>query len=262
MPESEPKLRISVIIPCFNEEKNLRTNILNEVTDYLSLLPYPWEIIIVNDGSTDNSRTLIQNFTKNTPSISFIEIPHRGKPWAVWAGIQSARGDILLLTDMDQSTPIQELENLLPWFEKGYDMVIGSRGTIRQGFTLLRKTGSIIFKLLRRLFLLRNINDTQCGFKACRRDAALEIFPHLQYYKQEKKPKGWRVSAYDVELLYLFQKAGHPIKEIVVNWCDRDESDTKCHSTNLHRYVNETIEMAHEVLRVVINQIKGLYDEI
>ena len=262
MPKRNTKPTLSVIIPCYNEERNLEKKKLDEVSGYLSHQQYAWEVIIVNDGSTDNSRALIHDIIENNASFSLIDIPHSGKPWAIWSGIQEANGDILLLTDMDQSTPIEELDHLLPWFEKGFDVVIGSRGTMRQGFSIIRKIGSIIFKQLRRVFLLRNINDTQCGFKTCRREAALEIFPRLRYFKQEKKPVGWKVSAYDVELLYLFQMAGYSIKEVVVSWCDRDLSDTKCHQGNLIRYVNESIEMAHEVLRVKLNQVKGLYDKI
>lgn len=257
-----PKPTLSVIIPCYNEEKNLAKGMLNEVLRYLSVQHYDWEVIIVNDGSTDNSRALIHDIIQGNVSFTVIDIPHSGKPWAIWSGIQEAKGEILLLTDMDQSTPIEELGHLLPWFDKGFDVVIGSRGTMRQGFSVIRKIGSLIFKQLRRVFLLQNINDTQCGFKACRREAALGIFPHLQYFKQEKKPHGWKVSAYDVELLYLLEKAGYSIKEVVVAWCDRDQSDTKCHQGNLIRYMNESVEMAYEVLRVKLNQTRGLYDKI
>lgn len=251
---------ISVIIPCYNEEKNLERKKLEEVHKYLTDQDYSWEVIIVDDESTDNSRSLIERFLKNKTNFFLFDISHGGKPAGIWAGVQKARGEIILLTDMDQSTPIAELSNLLPWYEKGFDVVIGSRGTAREGFSIMRKIGSIIFRTLRRLFLLRNIYDTQCGFKSCRRHAALEIFPLLQYFRQKEKPTGWRVSAYDVELLYLFEKAGYRIKEIVVEWYDRDQSNTKSQKGELTRYVNESIEMASEVIRVKLNQLKGLYN--
>ncbi len=235
---------------------------LDEVYQYLASQTYPWEVIIVNDESTDNSRKLIEHFIENKENFSLFDIPHGGKPAAVWAGIQQARGEIVLFTDMDQSTPINELSQLLPWYEKGFDVVIGSRGVTREGFSIVRQTGSFVFRTLRRLFLLRTISDTQCGFKSCRREAALSVFPRIQFFKQADKPTGWKVSAYDVELLYLFEKSGYSIKEIKVSWQNRDESDTKGQTGELARYLKESIEMTKEVARVKINQLKGMYDDV
>jgi dolichyl-phosphate beta-glucosyltransferase len=257
--ESNPL--ISVIIPCYNEEKNLERGVLDEVHQYLMAQDYAWEVIVVNDESTDNSRSLVRHFTDKIARFSLLDIPHGGKPAAVWAGIQQAKGEIVLFTDMDQSTPISELSKLSPWYEKGFDVVIGSRGTTRGGFSIVRRLGSSIFRGLRRLFLLRNISDTQCGFKSCRRDAALKVFPRLQFFERQDRPKGWKVSAYDVELLYLFGRAGYEIKEIEVKWHNRDESDTKDQTGEMARYLRESLEMVKEVMRVKRNQIKGLYDE-
>lgn len=253
---------ISVIIPCYNEEKNLERGVLDEVYRYLTEQDYAWEVIVVNDESTDNSRSLVRRFTDKITHFSLLDIPHGGKPAAVWAGIQQAKGEIVLFADMDQSTPVSELSKLSPWYEKGFDVVIGSRGTTREGFSIVRRLGSTVFRGLRRLFLLRNISDTQCGFKSCRRDAALQVFPRLQFFERKDRPKGWKVSAYDVELLYLFERAGYEIKEVEVEWQNRDESDTKDQTGEMARYLKESIEMAKEVVRVKRNQIKGLYDEI
>ncbi|MEE8392082.1 MAG: glycosyltransferase [Anaerolineae bacterium] len=262
MQTKEARPHISVIIPCYNEEKNLERGVLDEVYQHLIGQDYLWEVIIVNDESTDNSRSLVEQFTENAMNFSLLDIPHGGKPAAVWAGIQKARGDIVLFTDMDQSTPIGELNKLSPWYERGFDVVIGSRGSTREGFAIIRQIGSAVFRGLRRLFLLRNISDTQCGFKSCRRDAALQIFPRLEFFKRTDKPQGWKVSAYDVELLYLFERAGYSIKEIEVTWQNRDESDTKNQTGEMTRYFKESLEMAKEVIRVKRNQVKGLYDEI
>jgi len=250
---------ISVIIPCWNEEKNLEAGVLDEVYQYLIQQDYPWEVIIVNDESTDHSRRLIERFIAGKSGFALLDIAHGGKPAAVWAGIQRARGGIVLFTDMDQSAPIWELSKLLPWYEQGYNVVIGSRGIAREGSSLVRKAGSFVFLALRRLFLLHNIRDTQCGFKSCRREAALEVFPHLQFFRQKDQPAGWKVSAYDVELLYLLEKSGHPIKEVVVQWQNRDRSDTKGQGSELTRYLHESAEMAQEVARVIRNQLRGLY---
>ncbi len=257
-----PRPYLSVIIPCYNEEKNLERGVLEEVYRYLADRDYRWEVVVVNDASTDNSRSLIEQFVRDKVAFSLLNIPHGGKPAAVWAGIRESRGEIVLFSDMDQSTPLEELEKLLPWYEKGYDVVIGSRGTEREGFSIVRRVGSVIFRSLRRLVLLRGISDTQCGFKSCRREAALEVFPQLQFFEQKDEPKGWMVSAYDVELLHLFEKAGYALKEVDVEWLNRDQSDTKDQTGFLARYLRESVEMTKEVLRVILNEIKGLYDEI
>lgn len=258
--QTEPYL--SVIIPCYNEENNLNRGVLDEVYRHLAPQPYPWEVIVVNDESTDNSRDIVERFVAHTKNFYLLDIPHGGKPAAVWAGIQRARGEIVLFTDMDQSTPIGELDKLLPWYEKGFDVVIGSRGGARKGFSALRQIGSIVFRSTRRLFLLRGISDTQCGFKSCRREAAVTAFPRLQFFKRPDRPSGWKVSAYDVELLYLFERAGYRIKEVQVEWQNRDESDTKDQTGELARYLKESIEMAREVARVQINRVNGMYDEL
>jgi len=113
---------------------------------------------------------------------------------------------------------------------------------------------------LRGIFLLHDIADTQCGFKLCRRQVALDIFPRLEFFRTRDKPSGWKVTAYDVELLFLVEKAGYKIKEVVVNWSNRDQSDTKSQSSELGRYVNESVDMAKQVMRVKLNDIRGLYD--
>ena len=235
----ERGLTISVVIPCYNEERNLQRGVLEEVYQYLRSQPFSWEVIVVDDESTDGSRRLIEDFAADKEELSLACISHGGKPAAVWAGIQQARGGVVLFTDMDQSTPISELGKLLPWYGQGYDVVIGSRGATRAGFSPIRKLGSFVFRSLRSLFLLRDINDTQCGFKSCRRQVALDIFPRLQFFKQAEKPTGWKVSAYDVELLFLMESAGYSIKEVVVEWQNRDESNTKGQQGDLSRYLHE-----------------------
>lgn len=253
---------LSVVIPCYNEAANLEAGVLDEVYRYLAPQPYPWEAIIVNDESTDASADLIRAALADKPGLTLVEIPHGGKPSAVWAGIQRARGEIVLFADMDQSTPLGEWDKLMPWYAQGADVVIGSRGTARAGFSPLRKLGSFVFGTVRGLFLLSNIRDTQCGFKSCRREVALRVFPRLQFFRQKERPKGWKVSAYDVELLHLCQRAGYRIQEVVVQWSNRDRSVTKNQSSELARYVRESLDMAREVMRVKTNQAKGLYDDL
>ena len=257
---SNDNIDLSVIIPCYNELKNLESGVLDEVQTYMVQQDYKWEVIVSNDASTDGSRDFIASYVEDKDNWSLIDIPHGGKPAAVWAGIQAARGDIILFTDMDQSTPIGELDKLLPWYDQGYDVVIGSRGMGSEGTSFFRQLGSIIFLSLRQLILLRDIRDTQCGFKSCRRQAALDTFPKLQFFKEQENPTGWKVSAYDVELLFLAQQMGYRLKDVEVKWRNRDLSDTKSPEGAMKRYIRESTEMASEVIRVKRNQMKGVYD--
>ncbi len=251
---------LSVIIPCYNELKNLQAGVMDEVQAYMEQQNYRWEVIVSNDESTDGSRDFIASYVQDKVNWSLIDIMHGGKPAAVWAGIQAARGEIILFTDMDQSTPIVELAKLLPWYDEGYDVVIGSRGMGREGTSFLRQLGSVIFLSLRQLILLKDIRDTQCGFKSCRREAAIDTFPKLQFFKERDHPSGWKVSAYDVELLFLAQQMGYRLKDVEVQWRNRDLSDTKSPEGAMKRYIRESTEMAREVARVKINQLKGVYD--
>jgi len=251
---------LSVIIPCWNEAKNLEHGVLNDLYQYLRGQEYSWEVLIVNDGSTDGSRDLILRFIEGKTGFILRDIPHQGKLGAIEEGVKLVRGEAVLFTDMDQSTPIQELDKLLPWYRKGFEIVIGSRGRAREGSSLLRKLGSLVFLTLRRLILLKDIIDTQCGFKLCRRQAVLGIFPRLQSRPGSGNTAGWSVSAYDVEFLYLCEKAGLKIKEIEVEWYNRDLSDTKGIDGEVSRYVRESIDMARCVTRVKINQLSGKYD--
>lgn len=250
---------VSIIIPCYNEENNIKRGVLTEVADFLKTQKFDWEVIICNDESTDNSLNLIKDFISKNKGFRVLDLPHGGKPSAVWGGVKEAKFPIVLFTDMDQSTPLKELNKLLPFFNEGYDIVIGSRGEIREGNSLLRKIGSRVFSSLRNVFLGSNIIDTQCGFKSMKTDLAKKIFPKLAAIKNIKNSSGWRVSAYDVELLFIAQKWGFKIREVIVRWKNEDTSITK---GNLNtRYIKESKQMAQEILRILVNNFQGIYDK-
>ncbi len=253
------KIALSVVIPCYNEENNLKNGVLDQVYDFLKSQSYDWEVLLCNDASTDNSLKILKNFAAKHQNFQVLDLPHGGKPAAVWSGIKKAKYSIVLFTDMDQSTPISEISKLLPYFDKNYDVVIGSRGSNREGTSLVRKIMSQAFLLGRRLFLLPNIIDTQCGFKAIRTDLAKKIFPELQFFKEKKDSTGWRVSAFDVELLFMAQKWGYKIKEVPVKWHNQDSSTTK--GDNSARFKKESKQMLTEIIRVKINDLYGNYDQ-
>jgi len=252
------KPHLSVIIPCYNEEKNLERGVLEEVGKFLKTKDFSWEVIISDDGSTDQSRQLIKEKIKNLPGFSLLKNKHGGKPAALLSGLKRAKGEIVLFTDMDQSTPIYELDKLLPYFKKGYSVVIGSRGLVRKDFPFYRKIGSALFRFFRQMFLLREIGDTQCGFKAFKTEVVREVFSKLSFFKQKEKPSGWRVTSYDVELLFMLSKKGLKIAEVPVSWQDRDVSVGKASGPG--KYLKESKEMFFEVLRVKLNDAKGAYD--
>lgn len=250
---------VSIIIPCYNEENNLKEGVLDQVYRFLTKQQFEWEVLVCNDESTDNSLKLIKDFVAKHKGFRVLDLPHGGKPSAVWGGIKEAKFPIILFTDMDQSTPLKEINKLLPFFDQGYDVVIGSRGVSREGNSLIRKIMARGFLLGRRLVLLPNIIDTQCGFKAMKTDLAKKIFPNLQFFKDKSDKKGWRVSAFDVELLFMAQKWGHKIKEVEVKWKNEDLSTTKGDDSS--RFKKESKQMIQEIIRIIRNNIQGVYDQ-
>jgi len=247
------KTFLSVVMPCYNEERNLKRGVLDEVENYLKKQDYQSEVIISDDGSTDNSLDFIKNYLKSHPRFKLLPNKHAGKPFAVRAGVQKAEGEIILFTDMDQSAPLKEVEKLLPFFKKDFDVVIGSRGQKREGFSLLRLVGSNAFRIIRQILLLKNIVDTQCGFKAFKKAVAMDLFSRLLIFKEVKKTKGWKVGAFDVELLFIAQKKGYKTAEVVIAWEDKDAGKQK-------KYLKESKEMLTEILRVKLNDLKKKYD--
>lgn len=247
---------LSVIIPMYNEKENLARGVLGEVKDYLEKQKFNWEVIISDDGSTDESREIVKNFMQKFPNFKLLKNPHGGKPFAIRAGVARAEGEICVFTDMDQSTPISEIEKTLPFFHPpagGFDIVIGSRGIERKDFPWYRRLMSWGFRSFRRMILLNNLVDTQCGFKAFKKSVGREVFTKMTIF--QKRGKGWRVGAWDVEFLFVAEKMGFRIKEVPVVWVDKDVAQGK-----QRNFFKESKEMLSEILRVKINQLRGFYD--
>ena len=120
-------IKLSVVIPSYNEQANLKNGVLDEVYKYLKDKEYTWEVLIVDDGSSDQTKEIVKEQIKNRTGFRLIENPHGGKAITVMSGLLESKGEIALFTDMDQATPLIELEKLLPEFNKGFDIVIGSR---------------------------------------------------------------------------------------------------------------------------------------
>jgi glycosyltransferase involved in cell wall biosynthesis len=165
---------------------------------------------------------VVEAFCAHHQGVSLIRNDHRGKGYAIRTGVAAARGHIILFFDADSSTPIEDVEKLLPWFERGYGIVIGSRegtGARRISEPFYRHLMGRVFNFVVRLLTVRGIEDTQCGFKALQHDAAQQIFARSRLYDEQSRPvRGAMVTAYDVEVLFLGQKLGYRIKEVPVEW--------------------------------------------
>lgn len=214
------KSSLSVVIPSYNEMANLQKGTIQKVKNYLDDHRYDYELIIVDDGSVDGSREFVRELAKKYKTIKLVESEHTGKAGAVTTGMLKAKGDLVLFTDMDQATPIEEIEKFIPEFQKGFDIVIGSRRE-RKGAPFTRKVMSQSMITLRKIIVgIPGIHDTQCGFKMFTKEAAQKIFAKLKETRGGFKTiKGSSVTAsFDVELLYIAEQYGFNIKEVPVSW--------------------------------------------
>ncbi|GAB4027647.1 MAG: glycosyltransferase family 2 protein [Candidatus Microgenomates bacterium] len=245
---------LTVIIPNYNEYENISRGVIADVLNFLKKQQFTWEILISDDGSTDHSISLIEKYTKKDNRVRLLKNPHAGKPYALRSAVNDARGQYVLLTDMDQSTPIQELLKLTAHIPR-YEIVIGSRGARRTDSTIIRQLASIIFLMVRRFILLPEIKDTQCGFKLINTNLAKKIFSRMRIFGRVNNAVGWKVTAYDVEMLHLGKKMGAKIKEVRVIWKNEDTSIGKSRN-----FVRESLEMLFEILRVRVNDLLGKYN--
>lgn len=243
--------KISIIIPAYNEEKNLKKGVLNEIESYLEKSQLDYEVLIVDDGSVDQTVQLLENQIKGKKNFRIIKNSHSGKANTVMTGLQAAKGDVVLFTDMDQATPIDQLDKFLPKFEESYDLVIGSR-TGRKGAPMLRKLSAWGFSILRGLILGLSFKDTQCGFKAFSKGVIEKIIPKIKSEWGVLHFKGGAVNAgFDVEVLYLAKKYGFKIAEVEVEW--------KYVDTERVQVFKDALAAIYDMLRIRINDLKGKY---
>lgn len=244
-------MKLSIVIPSYNEERNLKKQVLEEVGDYLESLKIPFEVIIVDDGSSDKSVSLINEYIVDKKNFHLIQNSHGGKADAVMTGMFKATGDIILFTDMDQATPINQIEKFIPKFEEGFDIVIGSRHG-RKGAPLIRKLSAWGFSVLRVIILGLPFKDTQCGFKAFSKVSVDKIIPKIKSEWGVVHFKGGAVNAgFDVELLYLAKKYGFKIAEVGVEWNYVD--------TERVQVVKDAIAAIYDMLRIRWNDLREKY---
>lgn len=241
----ENDLQISVVVPAYNEEERLGET-----------LPHLWralrrrfgsfEIIVVDDGSTDGTASLVREYADGAAHVSLLSCEgNRGKGHAVRKGVLAAAGSHILFTDADLSTPVREVRKLLRVIGEGADVAIGSRALSESRIVeyqpfyrvLMGKT----FNRMVHLLVLRGIADTQCGFKCFRREAAREIFSRCRI-------DGF---SFDVEALFLARKLGYSIREVGVLW--RNSPLSRVHP------VVHSLQMMRDLLVIRGNSWRGRY---
>ena len=235
----------SIIIPAYNESQRIAAT-LERIGAYAREQQWELDVVVVNDGSRDNTVEVVNRIAQSYPFIHVIENPgNRGKGYSVRNGMLHATGDVLLFTDADLSSPIEEANKLFDAIAAGADVAIGSRWlraelqTQRQ--PLLRQIYGQLFNLALRMVLRLKFRDTQCGFKAFRGEPAHRVFP-LQ------KIERW---GFDPEILYLARKLGYRTVEVPVRWA---------HSagTRLHP-LRDGMRMVLDVFRIRWNAMNDKY---
>ena len=245
-----PKLTLkditySIVIPAYNEGQRLGGT-LEKVLGYVRERGWNAEVVVVNDGSRDNTAELVRAFSAKDSTLRLIENPgNRGKGYAVRNGMLNARGEVIVFSDADLSSPIEEMPKLLAALAAGADIAIGSRWlraelqTQRQ--SLHRQLFGRVFNVLNRVILGLQFKDTQCGFKAFTRRAALMILP-LQRIER------W---GFDPEILFLARKFGFRVEEVAVRW-------GHVGGTRINPLVDGA-RMFQEMVRIRWNDLEGKY---
>ena len=229
--------RLSIVVPAYDEEKRLGAS-LKRMLAYFDSMRYPFEILVVDDGSKDDTVRLVNTISACRPQVRLLSYEsNRGKGYAVRHGVLQARGERILFCDADLATPIEEVEKLLAKLDEGYDIAIGSRDV--KGSQLLkrqsavRELGGRIFNQLVQTIAVPGIHDTQCGFKLFTQSAAQSIFRRclVDHF------------AFDVEVLYLaIRFFGMRVAEVPVRWAHQEGSKV--------RFLRDAIRMLKTLFRI------------
>jgi dolichyl-phosphate beta-glucosyltransferase len=234
---------LSIIIPAYNEERRLPET-LKKIHKYLTKRKFRHEILVVDDGSKDN--TIKAASTVKGIKIKIVRnIKNRGKGFSINHGIKTAKGDIILFTDADLSTPIEFFDDFIRLHNTGTDVVIasraikGSRKKVKQPF--YRDIGGRVFNLFVKIITGLMLNDTQCGFKSFKKKAAKSIFPRQTIFD----------FGFDAEILFIAKKHNFSIKESPVDWYDSPATKVKV--------FRDTLKMFFGLLKIRFNDVLGLY---
>jgi dolichyl-phosphate beta-glucosyltransferase len=245
MTTNETTCHLSVVIPAYNEEARIGTT-LQHVLEYLEQQDYTWEVLVVDDGSTDGTVAVVEQAAAGRPVTVLPNGVNRGKGFSVCRGVLASRGRHIVFSDADESTPIQEVSKLLPKCEEGYGVVMGSRAvdrsTIKVHQPWYRELMGRIFNLFVRLITVGRFADTQCGFKCFSREAAQAIFPF-------QRISGF---SFDVETVFLALKFGYRVTEVPVEWYNSPRS-------TVHPIL-DSLRMFRDLVVIRLNDWRGYYD--
>jgi dolichyl-phosphate beta-glucosyltransferase len=240
--------KISVITPCYNEERNIRRNI-TKINDYLAARFSHYEIIVVNDGSRDNTREELAKLQQEIKVKIIDNAENQGKGGAVKDGMLGISGEneVVMFLDSDLGIPIEELEKFVAEIKKGHDIVIASRFV--PGLKILRPVQIHRWVMERAFRLIRmaitnnwNVKDTQCGFKVFRREAAMKIFPKLTI----------RRFAFDAEVIFVANKNKYRIKELPIHLQNPPSRSL--------RIFRDPANMIWDLMRIRANDLRGKYE--
>jgi glycosyltransferase involved in cell wall biosynthesis len=245
---------LSIVIPAYNEEKRICRS-LDDVLSFLERQTYTGEVIVVDDGSSDETAKRVSERVSTYRDAGhelrvLTNKPNRGKGYSVKRGLTDARGEIVLFTDADLSSPITEAPKLIdPIAEGRADVTLGSRALNRELIGVhqprMRELGGTVFNFCMRTITGLKFKDTQCGFKAFRREAAVPVFA-LQRVDR---------FGFDPEVLYIARKQGNRLLEVPVIWnhCEGGELQNKLN------YVRDSIDMFADLIRIRLNDLAGRY---
>ena len=235
---------LSVVVPAYNEEARIGRT-LDEIEAYLSGRTFTWEILVVDDGSVDRTREIVEEAGRRIPGIRVLPVAHGGKGWAVRQGMLSARGRLRFMADADLAMPIDQLDGFLIRADEGCDVMIASReapGARRFGEPHMRHVMGRVFNWVVRLLAVRGIQDTQCGFKCLTAEAADALFRVMSI-------DGF---GFDVELLYVAKKRGLSVIEVPIQWRYQPRSKV--------RPLRDSILALTDILRIRLRSLAGKYD--
>lgn len=238
------KIFLSIVIPAHNEENRLPRT-LEDIFSFLKGQSYSSEVIVVENGSTDGTLPIANDFAKEYPNLIVIHEDRNGKGNAVRRGMLEARGEYRFICDADLSMPIEDLPRFLPPAINEFDIAIGSReapGSIRYNEPPYRHIGGRAINLAIRSLILPGLNDTQCGFKCFRASATEDLF-RLQTLT------GW---SFDIELLYLARQKKLRIREIPIRWYYDPDSKVSA--------VRDALRMIGDIFRIHLNALRGAYE--
>ncbi|HKS73950.1 MAG TPA: dolichyl-phosphate beta-glucosyltransferase [Terriglobales bacterium] len=241
-------MRYSIVIPAYNESARIAES-LDKILQYANTRRWDIEIIVVDDGSSDSTPDIVRDRAAENPCLHLIANPgNRGKGYSVRNGMLHAQGEILLFSDADLSSPIEEFDNLLAAIAQGADVAIGSRWVNADLQTekqpIHRQLFGRLFNLALRLTLGLKFKDTQCGFKAFTRPSAQAVFPRQTIER-------W---GFDPELIYLAQRLGFRVVEVPVAWAHRE-------GTRINP-LRDGIRMLGEMLEIRWNALTGRYNHV